>query len=213
MAYPVRIQAQTAMGATPADAATAGRAIRGMRRSLQGWLKRRRTMDAYVAGKRKAAGLFRNPGAKPLPPGVAALNLQSDRFAAEQDLANTLYALLVEMGIDGSLLPQPNVAVDPDSAVKLAEVAIAGRLPTESSSPTSAGLWWLVAIPVAGAVLVISQLIASKADVAKEKERLRCVESGACTDTGFWLKFASIGIIGWIAWDKMGLREKLKFGK
>ena len=60
---------------------------------------------------------------------------------------------------------------------------------------------------MAGAVLIISQLIKSKADVQLAHEERLCKESGACTDTGFWLKVASIGVIGWLAWDKLGLRE------
>jgi hypothetical protein len=181
-----------------------------MRRSLRGWLTARKTMDAYVAGQRKPAGLFRNPGARPLPPAVAAMNLRERRFAHEQDLANTLFALLTESGFDPSSLPQANVGVEPNAAVNLAEIVIAGRTPTEVSSPSSQGFIWLVAIPVAGAVLIISQLISSKADVAKEKERLACVVSGACTDSGFWLKVASIGVIAWLAWDKLGLKDKIK---
>lgn len=225
MAYPFPIQWQTSTppgvvtqgppglsgtAAAPAPAAQAERAIRGMRGSLRRWLKVRRRMDDYVAGRRPAAGLLRNPGARPLPPKIAALNLRRDRLADEQDLANTIFALLVESGADGSSLPQPNVAVDPDAAVKLAEIATSGKLPTEAMVPSAQGILWLIAIPVAGAVLIVSQLISSKAALAELKEENRCKESGGCTDTGFWLKVASIGVIGWLAWDKMGIREAVQ---
>jgi hypothetical protein len=165
-------------------------------------------MDNYVAGNVKAPALLRNPGAKPLPPAVVGSTLRAERYANEADLARQLYQLLVECGLDASSLPRPDVARDPDAAVKLAKIAISGKSPAEVSAPQAQGLaWFVLAIPVAGAALVISQYIKSKADVAMEQERLRCIESGACTDSGFWLKVASIAVIGWLAWDKMGLRE------
>ena len=214
MAYPIRMQAQTAaLGATESssDRAKAVAALQSMRRSLKKWLKLRRTMDAYVVGKHQAPRWFRNPGAKPLPPSVAALNLKQDRFHVEQDLANTVFSLLVESGADPQSLPQPNVAVDSDAAVKIAEVAVAGRAPEEASSAQAQGIvWFVLAIPVAGVVLVLSQLIKSKADTAIEMERLRLVEAGAITDSGFWLKVASVGVVAWLLWDKVGLKEKIK---
>lgn len=212
MAYPFPLRDQMTLYPLAGDelagnSAQAERALRGMRGELKSWLQFRRTMDAYVAGLRKPAGAFRNPGARPLPPAVAALNLRRDRLAREQDLADTMHALLVEAGFDPTSLPASSVTVDSNAAVKLAEIVIAGRAPTEAVQPVSQGWIWLVAIPVAGAVLIISQLIQSKAELAKERERLACVQAGACTDTGFWLKVASIAVIGWIAWDKLGLRE------
>jgi len=213
MAYPFPLRDQMTLyplagdGVTVQSSAQAEVALRGMRGSLKRWLKVRRTMDAYVAGLRKPAGFLGNPGARPLPPVVAGLNLRRDRLAGEQDLADTIFALLRESGFDPASLPSSNVAVDPNAAVKLAELAIAGRAPTEASSPSAQGFIWLIAIPVAGAVLIISQLISSKAKLLELKENNRCIESRACTDTGFWLKLASVGVIAWLAWDKLGLRE------
>ena len=192
---------------SPTSQAQAERAIKAMRRSLKGWLKDRARMDAYVAGKIKPPSFFRAPGAKPLPPAVVGASLRQDRFASEQDLATMLYGLLSEMGI--AALPAPNVAKDPDAAVKLAKIAIAGRTPSEGPEPQGI-VWFALAIPIAGVVIIASQFITSRAEVAKEQERIRCIESGACTDYGFWLKVGAIATVGWIAWDKLGLREKVK---
>jgi len=201
----------TQNGDTPNEKRQAEIALKSMRSGLKGWLKVRKRMDEYVAGMVQAPRLFRHPGAKPLPPNVVAATLRNDRYASEQDLAETLYHLLVECGADPSALPKPDVAMDPDAAAKLAAIAINGKTPSEASSPTAQGLvWFVLLIPVAGVVIVLSQLIKSKADIAKAREERICKESGACTDTGFWLKLASVSVLGWLAWDKMGLREQYK---
>ena len=181
-------------------------AVKQMRGSLKGWLKLRKRMDEYVAGKVKAPVLFRR--AKPLPPAVVGATLREERYADEQDLAETLHALLVETGMDPQSLPVPDVGRDPDAAAKLATIVIKGKTPSEAASAQAQGVvWFVLAIPIAGVVLVISQYLKSKADVAKEKERIRCIESGACTDSGFWLKIGAVSLTAWLAWDKFGLRE------
>lgn len=193
----------------PKSKAEAEAAIKQMRRSLKSWLHYRKRMDDYVAGEVKAPLLFRR--AKPLPPAVVGSTLRSDRRASEQDLAETLHALLAESGIDVQSLPVPDVARDPDVAVKLATVVIQGKTPSETASAQAQGIvWFVLAIPIAGIVLVISQYIKSKADVAKEQERIRCIESGACTDSGFWLKVGAVSLTAWLAWDKFGLREAVQ---
>jgi len=197
------------LGDTPADKAKAEAALISMKRSLRSWLSFRNRMDDYVAGTRAAPKLLRRPGARPLPPAAIAATLRDERLADESALARTLHELLREVGLDVGCLPDPDVASDPDAAVKLAEIAIAGACPSELSAPTAPGLvWFVLAIPIAGAVLIASQFIKSRADVAKEKERLRCIRAGACTDSGFWIKSASVLVIGWLAWDKLGLRER-----
>jgi hypothetical protein len=181
-------------------------ALDSMKRSLKGWLEYRTRLDEYVAGKRKAPKVWRGPGVKTLPPSVVAATLARDRFNTEQDLAETIFALLVETGCPKTELPAPSVQADPDVAVKLAKIAING-----TCGPQAQGIvWFALAIPIGGLVLVISQYLKSKADVAKERERVRCIESGACTDSGFWLKLAAVSVFGWVVWDKMGLREALK---
>jgi hypothetical protein len=176
----------------PVPQEQAWRALKGMRRSLRSWLTYRKRMDEYAAGQVGPAAI-RRPGVRPLPAGAVAATLRSERFATEQDLANKLYALLIEAGV--TELPAPDVEADPNVAVKLATIAITGPIAT---SPEAQGIIWFVAIPVVGVVLVLTQLIRSKADVAKEQERIRCIQSGACTDYGFWMKAASVIAIGYL---------------
>ena len=133
-----------------------------------------------------------------------------ERFAHEQDLANTLWQLLVECGMNPTSLPAADVNKDPDAAVKLAKIAITGKPSDEVSVAQDQGFVWFLVIPVAGAVLVLTHLISTKADVAMQKEEISCIQSGNCTDYGFWLKMGSVAVIGWIAWDKLGLKSKFK---
>lgn len=179
-------------------------ALKQMKRSLRAWLKYRQKLDDYAAGRVEAPVLFRR--AKPLPPQVVRATLRSERFEGEQDLANTLRGLLIETGCPISL-PSSDVRRDPDAAVKLARIAIAGKCPGEAPAQGMGIVWFALAIPVAGIVLVISQFIKSRADVEKERERLRCIQAGACTDAGFWLKVGAVATVSWLAWAKLGLRE------
>jgi hypothetical protein len=193
---------------TAEDKRKAERALRSLKGRLKKWLKVRKRMDDYAAGKSQAPALFRNPGAKPLPPALVSASLRRERLGDEQRLAELIHGLLVECGADAGSLPIANVSLDPDAAVKLAQIAIKGKTPSEASAQQGQGIvWFVLAIPVAGVVLVLSQMIQSKADIAIAKEERRCKESGACTDEGFWLKMASIAVVGWLAWDKFGLRE------
>jgi len=180
-------------------------AVKSMRRSLRGWLKIRNEMNKYVAGTRKAPALFR--AAKPLPPAIVGATLQSERYQVEQELGDLLYALLTEMGYS---VPQPDVATDPDATVKLAQIVVNGKTPDEVNGQQGQGIvWFVLAIPIAGVVIIMSQYLKSKADVAKEQEKTRCIESGACTDSGFWLKWGAIAVASWVVWDKFGLRESV----
>jgi hypothetical protein len=178
----------------------AKRQIRKMRSSLLGWIKFRKMNDEVARGLRKAK----------LPPHVAAKLLHSERdYRAEQALANKLYHLLSEM-FDPASLPRPDIAKDPDAAVRLAKIAIAGQLPGEApQKPVDLGIVWLwPVLIVGGLVYVLSSTISNLADVAKEKERLKyCRDTNACTDYGFWLKAAGVVVIGWVVWDKMGLKD------
>ena len=198
-------------GDTPAAKKQAEIALKSMRRKLKKWLRVRKRMNDYSAGLVTAPTLWRRPGAKPLPASVVARTLLKSRAPGEQDLAETLHALLVECGADPTVLPIADVSKDQNAAAKLATIIVSGKTPTEAASPQSQGLvWFVLAIPVAGVVLVLSQLIQSRADVQIAKEERLCKESGACTDEGFWLKIASVSVLGWLAWDKMGLREAAK---
>ena len=185
---------------TPGDKARAAAALRAMQASLKKWLKYRNAMNV--------AALEEKPG-KRHGVIVKADALREERYATERQLASSLFALLTECGMPASALPSADVAADPDAAAKLAEIAIAGRCAAESSSPSPTGIIWFILIPVAGVILLASQWIKSQADVAMETERLRCVQSGHCTDEGFWIKVGAIALLGWLAWDKFGVREAL----
>lgn len=171
--------------------------------SLRGWLKYRSINNEVAAGKRKAR----------IPPGLAKKMLAKNRdWALEQDIANQLYLLLSEI-YDPQQLPQPDVAKDPDAAVKLATIVISGKLPNPAT-PTPQGIAPLIIIPlvIGGVVLLgFTSYIKTKADEAKERERIQCIRDGACTDYGFWLKAGAVVFLGWFAWEKMNLKSKIKF--
>lgn len=128
------------------------------------------------------------------PPAKKAA-LRFSRLKDEQRLAQNLAKLLTEAGFQ-------NLPTDAGAAPGLAEMV----LRDEVGSPQSQGFWMLL-IPVAGAVFLISYWIRSQADLAAEKERIRCIESGACTDSGFWMKVGGISLLAYLAWDKFGGKE------
>ena len=197
--------------AVPDSSSQAKASIKAMQASLRSWLKYRRIMDEAASGTRTPPALFRMPTAKPLPASVIKSGLRKNRYDSEQELANNIHGLLVECGLDPATLPDSDVAMNPEAAVNLAEIAISGKCEGDLAAPQAQGLiWWALLIPVAGVVVIISAIIKNRADVAKEEERLRCIQSGQCTDSEFWIKAASIGVLGWLAWDKMGLREIAK---
>ena len=202
--------AVAAAAAAVASPAAAKAKLQSMKGSLKRWLHSRSILDDYVAGKRKPApGFLRRPGVKPTPPSVVAQTINQNRYRIEQDLATDLHALLVQSGADVNQLPSPDVSRDVDAAAKLAAVVIESPLQGggQAQAQGSLGSLWLVVIPVAGAVLILSQLIKSKADLAARQAELQCISAGACTDSGFWLKVASVAVVAWIAWDKFGVRE------
>lgn len=131
--------------------------------------------------------------------------LQRSRRADEQALCDKLYALLMQAGFKETQLPVPDIQLDPNTAVELAELVLSGETP----GPEAQGFLWLL-IPIAGLAWVISSAIKSQADLAAEKERIRCIESGACTDYGFWLKVGGISLAAYLAWDKFGIKEFFK---
>jgi hypothetical protein len=188
-----------------AEKSKAEKRIKSMRRSLKGWLKARIRNDEAAMGKVKAK----------VPPEVLAKTLPLARdWAGEQRIAVELHALLSEF-MDASRLPDPDIAKDPNSAVKLAQIAINGKLPVEASRPTPQGAFpvvfiWPVVIIVGMVAFTIMSKISSDADVQKHKEEQISLRSGAITDSGFWLKMASISVIGLIVWNN---RDKLGFKK
>lgn len=194
---------------TAQQARAAKTELKKMRRALEGWLRYRAINDRAAAGQAKAA-LLKRPGAKAPPPPVIALRLRRERAAYEQGLANDLYALLAEV-FGGEALPSPDVGKDPQAAVKLAMIAVSGKLPGEGSAPTATGLIWLwpLALVLGAVAFVLSSKIRSDAETAQERERLQCIRDGHCTDSGFWLKVGAVGFLGWLAWDRMGLGQRV----
>jgi hypothetical protein len=170
-----------------------------MKRSLQSWLKYRKLNDAVAAGQA--------PTKKPLSYARLVVS-QSRDWDAEQRLAKQLHVLLAESFPDAQL-PDPNVTVNPQVAVQLAQIAINGPGPTLNSPQAQGFVWMWPVLIVGGLLLAVTTAIKTAADVSKEKERIACIQAGACTDYGFWLKAGGIAALAWVAWQ-MGVGEKIK---
>lgn len=178
--------------------------LKRMERSLKGWLKVRRRMDLAAAGAPEK--VLRIPGSVPLSPTVLSKMLFSQRYATEQPLALELHTLLQQVYGKDAKLPVPNLETDPDAAVKLAEIVVRGKLADATASPEAVGLAPLIwGILVVGGAATFTGITAirSWADVAKEREYIKCLEVGACTDYGFWLKMGVIGIGGWLIYTRV----------
>jgi hypothetical protein len=168
-----------------------------MKRSLKGWLKYRTLNDAVMAGTA--------PTKKPRTYATTVI-AQSRDVVAEQRLATQLAVLLAESFPDATL-PDSSVATNPQAAVQLAQIAINGP---GASSPQAQGYVWLWPVLIVGGLLLaVTTAIKSAADVAQQKEQDACIEAGACTDYGFWLKAGGIAALAWVAWE-MGVGEKIK---
>jgi hypothetical protein len=169
-----------------------------MRGSLKSWLKFRTLNDAVVAGTA--------PTKKPRKFAVEVIT-QSRDWDAEAKLAKQLYVLLSET-MPGVQLPQPSIATNPQAAVQLAQIALNGP---PSSSPQAQGAWytsWPIMI-VGGLLLAITVTVSTVANVAKDREEKACIQAGACTDSGFWIKVGGVSMLVYIAWQ-MGLGERVK---
>lgn len=176
-----------------------------MKRSLRAWLKYRAIGDAVLAGKGKTK----------LPPAYAARVITARRdMAVEQDLADKLSALLTEL-MPGVSLPNADLRSNPFAAVQLAQVALSGKAPVTASTAPLSGVgathpWLWPVLIVGGLLLAVTTAIKTAADVAKTKEETACIEAGACTDYGFWLKAGGVTILAWFAWKELGLGEMVR---
>lgn len=170
-----------------------------MRQSLAGWLRVRALNDRVLAG---AA-----PVRKPV--GYAQRVIATTRDArVEQDLATKLHALLGVV-MKGQPLPDPDLRSNPLAAVQLAQVALMGGSAVASPVATSGFLtggpgWLWPVLIVTGVLLAVTTAISTAADVAKDREEKACIEAGACTDYGFWLKAGGLVALAWIAWKELG---------
>ena len=194
--------ATTTTASAPVSAADVTRAkaeLDHMKRSLKEWLKYRTLNDAVVAGSA--------PTKKPRAYAVAVIGNRN--MDVEARLAKQLYVLLTESFPDASI-PSPDVTVNPDAAVQLAQIAISGVAPTTSSAPAATGATWLWPVLIVGGLLLaVTTAIQSSADVAKTQEQTACIEAGACTDYGFWLKVGGISALGYVLWQ-MGVGDHVK---
>lgn len=183
-----------------ADVARAKTELGRMKASLVAWLKYRALNDGIMAGTGKTR--------KPLAYAQAVIGNRRD-MAAEQKLATELHVLLSEVAPELNL-PDPDVASNPNAAVQLAALAIRGGQPTGPAAV--AGLQpWVLPVVIASALLIgVTTAIQSAADVAKDKERIACIEAGACTDYGFWLKAASVAGLAWLVWKELGVGAVVK---
>lgn len=188
------------------DVARANALLRRMRRSLAIWLKYRGWNDEVAAGTR--------PTTKPRALAVQIVG-QRD-WATEQKLANQLHVLLSEVMPD-ALLPDPNITTNASAAVELAKIAISGKPPATvaTAQPTGSTAPWLWPVLIVGGLLLaVTSAIGSMADVAKTKEEYACIQAGACTDYGFWLKVGGIAMLGWFLWTQTSLKDQIKaFGR
>lgn len=190
---------------TTTDVQKAASELAKMRRSLAGWLKYRLINDQVLAGTITKIK-------KPLP--YAQRVVTSGRnMANEQDLADKLNTLLTQL-MPGTTLPNANVAQNPDAAVQLAQIALAGQAsaPTATSGflSTPSHPWLWPVLIVGGLLLVVTTAIKSSADVAKDQEEKACIEAGACTDYGFWLKAGGVVALVWFAWVQLGVGDVVK---
>lgn len=198
--------ATTSQVISTADVQSAATSLGKMRRSLKKWLKYRTLNDAVIAGTAKTR--------KPLA--YAQRVVSSSRDAAlEQDIATQLSTLLATT-MPGIALPNADVTANPDAAVQLAQLAINGSnvvAPTGTSglfaSPVSHPWLWPVLI-VGGVLLVVTTTIKTSADVAETQEQTACIEAGACTDYGFWLKAGGILALSYFAWNALGVGDVVK---
>lgn len=209
----VQTDASAAAPVTKASAAKAKAELRKMRDSLKEWLHYRAINTQVASGKadKVPTPLLKRPGARAPDPRAMSWKLGRERYEREQQMALQLHALLSEV-FDAGDLPEPDLSDNPRAAVELANIAIAGKLPGEAPAPSEQGLIWLwpLVIIVGAIAFTITSHIRNQAEIAKERERLECIEAGKCTDYGFWLKIGAVGFLGWLAWDKLGLGKKIK---
>lgn len=179
--------------------------LQRMRRSLQSWLKYRSLNDQVLAGSARVR--------KPI--GYGQRVVASARASGyEQDLANKLSALLTSL-MPGQPLPDANLSTNPQGAVQLAQIALQGggvvTSPTATGNVAAASHPWLwPVLIVGGLLLVVTTAIKTSADLAAQQEQNACIEAGACTDYGFWLKAGGALFIAWFAWERLGVRDIVK---
>lgn len=182
-----------------AEITKAAAELERMKGALRAWLKYRTLNDAVLAGQIPA-------GKSPELAQRAVAVARQQNAAVDARLAQQLSALLAAT-MPNARLPSPDA---PGAAVALAKIAL-GEQPAALAGPFGLSTGGITALAiVAGVLLMVTTAIKSNADLAAEKERLACIQAGACTDSGFWLKWAAIVGVGWFAWTHLGLRDATK---
>lgn len=200
-------------GITRAEVAAAAAELAKMRGSLAAWLRFRSLNDQVLAGTA--------PVRKPMAYAQRVVAGSRD-MSLEQDLATKLHSLL-EVVMPGASLPAASVAQNPGAAVQLAQIALMGgssaaagavQIPGPSATGSIMGTgshpWLWPVLIVGGLLLTVTTAIKTAADVAKDQEEKACIEAGACTDYGFWLKAGGIAALVYIAWKEMGLGDVVR---
>lgn len=192
------------MSITTTEVKKAAVELAKMRGSIAAWLKYRTINDRVMAGTTRVR--------KPL--GYAQRVVANSRdMSVEQDLATKLHALLSEI-MKGKTLPNPDLSQNPNGALELSQLALmsgsAVASPVATDGLFAGGHPWLwPALIVAGVLITVTTAIKTAADVAKDREEKACIEAGACTDYGFWLKAGGIAAVAWFAWRELGLGHRL----
>jgi hypothetical protein len=183
-----------AAAAEPDGAQAAKRSLKKMKRSLKGYLAMRKKLTDLMSGKKKGK----------MPAALARQLIDLDP-EGEQKLANDLYILLSEVH-DPANLPLPS----PDSVVALSTIAITGEVGQAADKPVAQGFIPILILAGAGVLLLtITSFISNRAEVQKEKLRIECEKAGECSRTNdIIVKVGVIGLVGWFAWEKMGLKQK-----
>jgi hypothetical protein len=193
------------LAGTTSDVQRAKLELGRMKTALKSWLAYRQRNDLVLAGSA--------PEGRKLRPGAKLLVAAARDPSLEQKLATQIHTLLSEVMPDAKL-PNPDVRANPHAAVELAQIVTGDRVVQTGLAGigiASVGhIPWLPLAIVGGVLLAITTAIKSQADLAAEKERIACIQAGACTDYGFWLKWGAIATVGYLAWTKWGLRERVQ---
>lgn len=180
----------------PNERAASVRELARMKRSLCGWLKYRAKNQEVLSGRIKSV----------LPPAELATVMRR-AMVGEKALATDLHFLLAQVYPNASL-PDPGA---PGAAVQLAKIAL-GEASPKMEKPVPQGIFPLLIVGTVGAVVLFTatSYISNRAEVEKEKARLAyCKSSNNCTDYGFWLKSAGVVVLGYFAWEKLGVKERV----
>lgn len=184
------------------EVANAQRELDRMKGALRSWLKYRALNDRTIA---QSGNIASSKAMAPQQRLAIAVTARKQNEGTDTALARQLHALLAST-MPTTSLPAPSAS----SAPALARLAL-GEQPTALAGPFGLTTGGITAIAiVAGVLLMVTTAIKSNADLAAEKERLACIQSGACTDSGFWFKWGAIGLGVWFAWTHLGLGEATK---